>query len=102
MSYFSSPTASEFYDNRILISWRITQPPNLPPLKNLIFKIEAEPEIRFIPLQSNSISLPELENNKLLINWVIEKPTQPIKVKLSLQCDSVTERHQLMLNNSLP
>ena len=100
MPYFSSPTASDFYDDRILISWKITQPSNLPPLKNLVFKIKSEPKVTFIPLQSDLISLPELDNNKIIINWVIQKPTQPTKVDLSVECDSTTENHQIIINRS--
>lgn len=93
--YFTPPNCFSFYDNRILISWSIIQPPELPPLKNLTFRINSNSTLSFIPPQSDSISLPELDNNHIIINWVIERPMQPIEVCMSLECDVTTEKHHL-------
>ena len=81
---FPSPEFNDFYDNRILISWEISQPRNYPDLKKIKFQITGDPELEFEPNQDPIIELPAIEDNKIILNWIIRKPTKPIEVKISI------------------
>lgn len=82
----------------MIISWKISQPPKIPPLKNLIFKILAQPSIKFIPPQEPIIKLPKLDENEFIINWIIQKPLETTEIVLSVQNKNVSEKHSLIIH----
>lgn len=95
---FPSPEFSGFYDNRILISWEISQPKNIPNLTKLQFKITGDSELEFEPHQDPVIELPSIEDNKIILNWIIKKPSKPIEVQLSILTPDIQETHRLSIN----
>ena len=95
---FNAPESSSFYDNRILISWEISQPRNYPEMKNIQFKISGDPEVEFDPVQDPIIELPAIEDNKIILNWIIKKPTKPVEVQLSILTPDIQETHRLSIN----
>ena len=94
--FFQEPEINDFFDNRIVISWDIFQPKDLPPLKNIQFMISSEPELVFEPNQSSIVEIPALENNKVIINWVIAKPQEKTEIRLSLTCSIIEETQKIV------
>jgi hypothetical protein len=94
--HFQEPEVRDFFDNRIVISWKIFQPKDLPPLKDIQFMINSEPELIFEPNQSSVIEIPALEDNKVIINWVIAKPQEKTKIRLSLTCSLIEETQKIV------
>ncbi|UCG93641.1 MAG: hypothetical protein JSW13_04050 [Candidatus Aerophobus sp.] len=98
MPVFSSPQVNDFFDKRLIISWNLTQPLQLPPLKNLLIQISGNPQLIFDPLQDPILRIAELDNNDFIINWVIRKPIIKTEVTLSIQNDIISEEYHLVLN----
>ena len=98
MLLFPSPEVNEFFDNRLIISWNLFQPPNLPPLENLIIRISGEPELNFDPLQDPQAEIPEINDNNFIINWIIRKPSVRTEVIFSIQNDTISEEQILIIN----
>ncbi len=94
--FFKEPEVKDFFDNRIVISWDIFQPKDLLPLKNIQFMISSEPELVFEPNQSSINEIPALENNKVIINWVIAKPQEKTEIRLSLTCSILKETQKIV------
>ncbi len=94
--FFTKPEVNDFFDNRIVISWGIFQPEELPPLKNIQFMISGEPELVFEPNQSSIIEIPALEDNKLILNWVMAKPQEKTEIQLSLTCSIIEETQKIV------
>ena len=94
--FFQEPEVNDFFDNRIVISWDIFQPKDLPPLKNIQFMVLGEPELVFEPNQNSIIEIPALENNKVIINWVIAKPQEKTEIRLSLTCSIIEETQKIV------
>ncbi|MFX0015132.1 MAG: hypothetical protein ACFFB2_10045 [Promethearchaeota archaeon] len=97
MSSFSLPEVKDFFDNRLIISWNITQPPHLPPLKNLIIQISSSPQLTFDPLQDPRLEITELDGNDLIINWVIQRPEARTEVTISIQSKTLFEEYTLII-----
>ena len=95
MPFFKSPEVEEFYDDRLIVSWLITQPNTLPPLKNISITISGDPKLVFNPNQSNMIEIPELKDNEIIINWVINKTKVKSSVTLSLRCQEIEETQRI-------
>ena len=95
---FNKAEINEFYDNRLIISWEITQPFDLPPLRKIVFTIIGKPELTFEPDQSSVIELPELENNKIILNWIISKLKERTEVTLTLSCPVIEESQKIVFN----
>ena len=98
MSTFPPPEVKEFFDERFIISWSLTQPLKLPPLKNLIIQISGDPQLIFDPLQDSKLEITELDENHFILNWVIQKPKIKTEVTLSIQNDIISEEYTLILN----
>lgn len=98
MSVFPPPQVNDFFDKRLLISWTLTQPLHLPPLKNLLIQISGNPQLIFDPLQDPRLEIAELNNNDFIVNWVIRKPTTKTEVTLSIQSDNISEEYSLILS----
>ncbi len=98
---FPSPEFSKFFDNRILVSWEISQPKNHQPLKKIQFKISGEPDLEFEPDQAPIIELPLIEDNEIIINWIIKKPIETTEVILSIVTSEIKETHRLTLNSEI-
>ncbi len=92
---FPPPEASKFYDNRILISWEISQPKNCESLRELKFTISGNPELVFEPDQNPVIELPTLEGNTVILNWVIKQPEILTKVHLSMTSSTLKESQKI-------
>jgi hypothetical protein len=102
MSTFPLPEVNDFFDERFIISWSLTQPLNLPPLKNLIIQISGDPQLVFDPLQDPKLEITELDENHFILNWVIQKPKIKTEVTLSIQNDIISEEYTLILNPETP
>jgi len=98
MSTFPLPEVDHFFDERLIISWNLTQPLNLPPLKNLLIQISGKPQLTFDPLQDHKLKIAELADNDLIINWVIQRPKIKTEVTLTIQNDIISEEYNLILN----
>ncbi len=98
MLLFPSPEVSDFFDDRLIISWNLFQPPNLPPLENLLVTISSESELNFEPFQDPQLEIPELNDNNFIINWVIRKPSVKTEVIVSLQSNAISEEQILIIN----
>lgn len=98
MLLFPSPEVNDFYDNRLIISWNLSQPPNLPPLENLLIMISGEPELNFDPFQDPQLEIPELDDNNFIISWIIRKPSVKTEVVFSLQSNAISEEQILVIN----
>ena len=98
MSLFPSPEINDFFDNRLLISWNIMQPPHLPSLKNIVIQISSSPPLTFDPLQDPQLEIDEVNNNEFIVNWVIQRPLVRTEVILSIQSKIISEEHSLIIN----
>jgi hypothetical protein len=94
--FFNEPEVNDFYDDRIVISWNIFQPKELPPLKEIKFTILSIPEVIFEPKQSSTIEIPELDNNKIIVNWIIARPLEKTEICLSLACPILEETQKIV------
>ena len=94
---FSPPETSKFYDNRILISWEISQPKNCALLRELKFTISGDPELVFEPDQKPIIELPSLEGNTVILNWVIKQPSVSTKIQLLMESSTIKETQNITL-----
>ena len=95
---FDKPEINSFFDNRLIVSWTIVQPKELPPLKKMLFKITGEPKLVFEPNQTSVIELPELENNTVILNWVIMKPNEKTELTFSVSCPAIEEKQRIAFN----
>ena len=98
MPVFPSPQVNDFFDKRVIISWNLTQPRQLPPLKNLLIQISGNPQLVFDPLQDPKLKIAELNDSEFIINWVIRRPITKTEVTLSIQNDIISEEYSLILN----
>jgi len=94
---FPSPEISKFYDDRLLISWEISQPKNCGILRQLRFEISGTPDLIFEPDQSPIIELPLLESNTVILNWVIKQPEESTKISLSMESSTIKETQKITL-----
>ncbi len=94
---FPPPEASKFYDDRILISWEISQPKNCDLLRELKFEIYGKPKLIFDPDQSPIIELPTLEGNTVILNWVIKQPEKSTDIHLSMESSTIKETQKITL-----
>lgn len=95
---FRKPEIKSFYDDRLIISWEITQPKDIPPLKGIVFTISGEPELKFEPNQNSIIELPELKDNKIIVNWVTSKMKEKTEVTLTLSCSAIEETQKIVFD----
>ena len=95
---FPSPEISDFYDNRMLISWKISQPENYPPLESIHFTIVGKPELVFEPLQRPAIEITALNGNEIIVNWVISKPKTSTEITLKLESTTIKETQTIVVN----
>jgi hypothetical protein len=95
---FPSPEISDFFDNRMLISWKISQPKNYPPLENINFTIAGEPNLIFEPPQKPMIEIEALNGNEIIINWVIIKPKAFTEITLKLESPTIKETQTIVVN----
>ncbi|MFX0185973.1 MAG: hypothetical protein ACFE95_23045 [Candidatus Hodarchaeota archaeon] len=98
MPAFQPPKVKDFYDNRLIVSWEINQPSQLPHLEKLIFRISGIPKLEFDPPQIPQIEIPNLNGNNFMINWVIKKPLVKTKIKLSVQNPLLSEEYFLFFD----
>ncbi|MFX0122008.1 MAG: hypothetical protein ACFFAE_00075 [Candidatus Hodarchaeota archaeon] len=98
MPVFQSPLVNDFFDERLIISWTLTQPLHLPPLKNILIEISGNPQLIFEPLQDPRLEITELNNSDFIINWVIRRPKTITEVTLSIQNDIISEEYRLILD----
>ncbi|UCG90724.1 MAG: hypothetical protein JSU57_03055 [Candidatus Heimdallarchaeota archaeon] len=98
MPHFPSPEINDFFDNRLIISMIIMQPPHLPSLRNILIQISSSPPVIFDPLQDPQLEIEELNNNKFIVNWVIQRPLRKTEVTLSIQSKIISEEHSLIIN----
>jgi hypothetical protein len=101
MTFFQPPTVKDFYDNRLIVSWEINQPSQLPPLEKLVFQISGIPKLEFDPPQIPQLEIPKLNGNNFIINWVIKKPLVRTKITLSVQNTSLSEEHFLVIDSTI-
>ncbi len=94
---FPSPEVSKFYDNRILISWEISQPKNCDPLREIKFEISGIPKLIFEPEQNPIIELPTLEGNTVILNWVIKSPKVTTELCLTMRSSTLRETQKITL-----
>ena len=94
---FHPPEASKFYDNRILISWEISQPKNCEPLREMKFEISGVPNLLFEPEQNPIIELPTLEGNTVILNWVIKSPEVTTEICLTMSSSTLRETQKITL-----
>ncbi len=95
---FDIPEVDDFFDNRLVISWTIFQPKELPSLKKILFTISGKPELVFKPKQSSIIEIPALKDNTTIINWVVAKPKEKTEIFLSLSCPTIEETQKIVFN----
>ena len=95
---FDRPEVHDFFDNRLVISWTIFQPKELPSLKKILFTISGEPELVFEPNQSSILEIPFLKDNTTIINWVVAKPREKTVISLSLSCPTIEETQKIVFN----
>jgi hypothetical protein len=94
---FPSPEASKFYDNRVLISWEISQPKNCEPLQDMRFEITGTPKLIFEPDQNPIIELSTLEGNTVILNWVIKPPKVTTEICLTMSSSTLRETQKISL-----
>ena len=95
---FPSPEISKFHNNRVLISWEISQPKNCDPLRELRFEISGIPKLIFDPDQSPIIELPTLEGNTVILNWVIKPPEENTEICLTICSSTLRETQKISLS----
>jgi len=100
LSILQSPRIYQFFDDRLLISWVLTQPSNNPPLFDVKIKLQANPPIVFVPPQSDVIEISEINKSKIIINWVIKKPQMKTIIKLFLSCNLLDDERELVYSPS--
>ncbi len=98
MFNFPTPEVKDFYDNRLIISWKINQPSNLPELSKIIIQISGNPPLKFEPLQDSKIEIPKLNGNELIINWVFRKPSMNTEILLEIKNSDIYEKHLLFIS----
>ncbi|MHA2327909.1 MAG: hypothetical protein ACXACR_05260 [Candidatus Hodarchaeales archaeon] len=97
MLHFTPPEVEDFFDNRLIISWKISQPLGIPELKNLTCRISGIPSLIFDPLQSSTLEIPELNNNLIIINWIIRNPSTKTKITITVQNEHFFEEQNLVI-----
>jgi len=100
MSIFAPPSITDFFDKRLLISWHLTQPEHLPPLENLTLRISADPPVEFEPNQQPEVIIPSLNGSRFIINWVIKRPVIKTLITLTVDHDSVSDMHTLVIEHN--
>ncbi|MHA2244026.1 MAG: hypothetical protein ACXADY_03580 [Candidatus Hodarchaeales archaeon] len=98
MSLFPSPEVNDFFDKRLIVSWNITQPSQLPSLKNILIQVSGSPPIIFDPLQDPNLEIYEITDNEFIVNWVIRRPLVRTEVTFSIQSEIISEEHTLIIN----
>jgi hypothetical protein len=101
---FSPPTLERFFDNRLIIAWKISQPVGISPLNNLVFRVNWLGQLVFIPNQEPEVVIPKLaDGNEILISWVVQIPEVKTEVDLSVHHETFTEKYHLIIDpNKLP
>ncbi len=94
---FPPPQVSDFFDNRLLVSWKISQPENHPPLQDIHFTIVGKPELVFEPNQRSTIEIPALDGNEVILNWVFIKPTVITEISLTIIASTIEETQKILV-----
>lgn len=95
---FSPPQVSDFYDDRLIISWKISQPENYPPLRNLLFTIVGKPNLIFEPQQKSTVEIPSLDGNEIILNWVFLKPLEDTEISLTISTTALEETQKIRVS----
>lgn len=98
MPLFRSPEVAEFYDDRLIISWKINQPSHITELSKLLIQITGNPPLNFDPFQDSKIEIPKFNGNDLIINWVFRKPSRNTEILLEIRNHNIYEKHILVIN----
>lgn len=98
MSLFAPPEVNEFFDDRLIISWLITQPQQSPDLTELVIQISTDPPVIFEPLQDQKLTISHLSDNEFIVNWVIKKPIIQTEIILKIQNQEISEDHHININ----
>ncbi|MHA2074475.1 MAG: hypothetical protein ACW97X_07635 [Candidatus Hodarchaeales archaeon] len=98
MPLFAQPEVSEFFDNRLIISWLIAQPQQYSELSDLVIQISTDHSVIFEPLQEKKVTIPPLSDNDIIINWVIQKPIHQTEIFLKIQNQDIDEEYTININ----
>jgi len=98
MALFPVPDVKKFFDDRLIISWKINQPQEHFDLENLIIQISGNPPLNFDPLQDSKIVIPKLDGSNLIVNWVFRKPTMNTEILLELKSFQIYEKYLLNIS----
>lgn len=98
MAHFLPPETNEFFDERLIISWKLVQPPHLSTLKDIKIRISGNPPLEFSPLQNPELQIPALNDNEVIVNWIIQKPLLKTEIVLCIHCDIISEEHTLFID----
>ncbi|MHA1974718.1 MAG: hypothetical protein ACTSW1_17105 [Candidatus Hodarchaeales archaeon] len=98
MTLFEPPTIENFFNGRLIISWKILTPPKKFHLKNILIRISGEPSLEFNPPQDSQIRLPLIDSSEVYVNWVINKPERYTLIKLNFSSDELSEEHIVQFN----
>ena len=94
---FPPPESSKFYDDRVLISWEISQPKNCVILRELKFTISGKPKLVFEPDQSSIIELASLDGSTVILNCVIKQPEASTEIQLVMESTTIKETQIITL-----
>ncbi len=99
MPLFAPPKVKEFFDDRLIISWLITQPHQYPELTTeLVIQISTDPSVIFEPLQDQKVTILNLSDNDFIVNWVIKKPIIQTEILLKILNQEISEEHSIRIN----
>lgn len=99
MPLFAPPEVKEFFDDRLIISWLITQPHQYPELTTeLVIHISTDPSVIFEPLQDRKVTISHLSDNDFIVNWVIKKPIIQTEILLRILNQEISEEHSIHIN----
>ncbi|MHA1215369.1 MAG: hypothetical protein ACTSPG_08725 [Candidatus Hodarchaeales archaeon] len=100
MPLFEPPIIENFFNGRLIISWKISTPSENSNLRNILIKVSGEPPLEFNPPQQSQITLPLLDDSDVFVNWIINKPDRDTLIKLTFSSDDLLEEHEIKFSPS--
>jgi len=88
-SEFKNPYLENLDTDRILIIWELNQLSEYPEFTNITIQIINYKDFTFVPPQNPEIKLPRLDNNEIIVTWILKKPFSDSAIELFFQSDQL-------------
>lgn len=86
---FKDPYLEKLDENRVLVICEINQLSGYPDFTNIKVLIKNHEDFTFIPSQNPEIKIPKLDNNEIIVTWILKIPITDTPIEIIFLCDQL-------------